>query len=57
MCVDAASNIQASGVVKFQACDEQRCYPPQTVKPRWKFKFVVPDRERSPLELRREFEQ
>jgi AhpC/TSA family/Disulphide bond corrector protein DsbC len=57
VCLDASSHIKASGVLRFQACDEQRCYPPQTVRPQWKFQFFPPDRQRSPDELQREFEQ
>jgi hypothetical protein len=56
-CLDADSRITASGALKFQACDEQRCYPPQTVEPQWKFQFLPPDRQRSPEEMQREFEQ
>jgi hypothetical protein len=57
VCLDSSSQIKASGVLKFQACDEQRCYPPQTVQPQWKFQFFPPDRQRSPDDLKREFEE
>ena len=57
LCLDPTSHIKASGVLKFQACDEQRCYPPQTVLPHWRFQFLPPDLERSPDKLKREFEQ
>jgi hypothetical protein len=57
LCVDPASRIHTSGVFKFQACDEQRCYPPQTVRVEWHFQFLVPDTQRSPDELKREFEK
>jgi hypothetical protein len=57
LCLDAASRIKASGALKFQACDEQRCYPPQTVLPQWRFQFIPPDLERSPDGLKREFEK
>lgn len=57
VCVDPASRIKEAGVLSFQACDEERCYPPQTVQPQWKFQFSPPDRERSPDELKREFER
>ena len=56
-CLDPASRIKASGVLKFQACDERQCYPPQTVRPQWTFLFVPPDRQRSPDDLKREFEE
>ena len=55
-CLDAASHIRVSGVLTFQACDPQQCYPPQTVVPKWSFQFLKPDRQRSPGELRRELE-
>jgi peroxiredoxin len=57
LCLDPTSRIKASGVLKFQACDEQRCYPPQTVLPQWHFQFLPPDWQRSPDELKREFEK
>ena len=57
LCVDAASRIHASGVLKFQACDEQRCYPPQTAPLQWRFQFLPPDMRRPPNELEREFEK
>ena len=56
LCLDPTSRIRASGVLKFQACDEQRCYPPQDVLPKWHFQFLPPDRQRSSDELKREFE-
>jgi hypothetical protein len=56
-CLDPTSHIKASGVFKFQACDERLCYPPQIVRPQWKLQFFRPDRQRSPNELRREFEE
>ena len=55
-CVDSTSHIKMSGVLKFQACDEHLCYPPQTVRPQWKLQFFGPDRQRSPDELKRESE-
>ncbi|HUK17850.1 MAG TPA: hypothetical protein VLW65_15605 [Bryobacteraceae bacterium] len=57
LCVDPALRIHASGVVKFLTCDDQRCYPPQTVRAQWHFQFLPPDMQRSPDELRREFER
>jgi len=32
-------------------------YPPQVVRPEWKFQFPPPDRQRSRDKLRREFEE
>ncbi len=57
LCLDPTSCINASGVLKFQVCDEQRCYPPQTVLPHWRFQFLPPDLQRSSDALKREFEQ
>jgi hypothetical protein len=57
LCLDSASRIKASGTLRFQACDDTRCYPPQTVQPQWSFHFIYPDRQRSRGELRRELEQ
>jgi hypothetical protein len=56
-CLDPASYLKTSGALKFQACDERICYPPQTVHPQWKFQFFRPDRQRSPDALKREFEE
>jgi peroxiredoxin len=56
LCLDPTSHITASGVLRFQACDEQQCYPPQTLPLHWKFDYVPLDRQRSPDELKREFE-
>lgn len=55
-CLDAQSQITASGVVEMQACDERQCFPPKSIPLAWKFKFIAPDRQRSPVDLRREFE-
>ena len=56
-CLDPTSRIKASGLLTFQACDDERCYPPQTVRPQWRFRFIPPDQQRSPNELLREFER
>jgi hypothetical protein len=40
----------------MQACDDRQCFPPKSIPLEWKFKFIVPDRQRSPVDLRREFE-
>ncbi len=57
VCQDSGSNVKATGVVTFQACNERQCYPPESVAVEWKFHFVPPNRERASPELRREFEQ
>lgn len=55
-CLDAQSQISASGVLEMQACDDRQCFPPKSIPLAWKFKFIAPDRQRSPVDLRREFE-
>jgi hypothetical protein len=57
VCLDSSSEVKASGVVRFQACDERQCYPPKSIPLEWKFRFMPPDLEPAPRELRREFEQ
>ena len=57
LCVDPALRIHTSGVVKFQACNDQRCDPPQTVRVAWTFQFLQPDMQRSPDELRLDLER
>ena len=55
-CLDAQSQITASGSLEMQACDDRQCFPPKSIPLAWKFKFIAPDRQRSPVDLRREFE-
>jgi hypothetical protein len=55
VCLDKAGNIRAKGKINLQVCDDRKCFPPQSVPLEWKFKFLMPDLERSPIELRREF--
>jgi hypothetical protein len=57
VCLDSGANVRATGAVSFQACNDRQCYPPQSIAVEWKFHFVPPDLERTPPELRREFEQ
>jgi hypothetical protein len=55
-CLDNQSQVSASGVLEMQACNDRQCFPPKSVRLVWKFKFIAPDRQRSPVDLRREFE-
>jgi peroxiredoxin len=55
-CLDTQSQVGASGVLELQACDDRQCFPPKSIPLTWKFKFIAPDRQRSPVDLRREFE-
>lgn len=41
------------GSVRYQACDETKCFPPQTVPVELSLRLEPPDRERAPMELRR----
>lgn len=56
VCLDAQSQVTASGTLEMQTCDDRRCFPPKSIPLAWKFKFIAPDRQRSPVDLRREFE-
>ena len=53
---DHTLTVAASGVLELQACDDRQCFPPKSIPLTWKFKFIAPDRQRSPVDLRREFE-
>ncbi len=55
-CLDTQSQAGAIGVLELQACDDRQCFPPKSIPLTWKFKFIAPDRQRSPVDLRREFE-
>lgn len=55
-CLDAQSQLSASGTLEMQACDNRQCFPPKSIPLSWKFRFIAPDRQRSPVDLRREFE-
>ncbi|HEY3738957.1 MAG TPA: protein-disulfide reductase DsbD domain-containing protein [Bryobacteraceae bacterium] len=57
LCVDPTTHISLTGTLKYQACDDKLCFPPQTVHPKWTFRFLYPDMHRSPGELWRELEQ
>jgi hypothetical protein len=39
--------------LRYQACDDRKCYVPETVALEWRFHFEGLDRERAPLSLRR----
>lgn len=56
-CLDSESRVKARGTLSFQSCDQRQCFPPESIPVAWEFHFVAPDLERSPPELRREFEQ
>lgn len=41
------------GSVRYQACSETLCYPPETVPVKWQLRYEAHDRERAPQQLRR----
>jgi hypothetical protein len=51
--LDADGNLTIEGALKYQACDERICYPPETIPVRWILKVEAHDRERAPAELQR----
>jgi peroxiredoxin len=55
-CLAQEEYISASGVLEMQTCDERQCFPPRSIPLAWKFRFIAADRQRSPADLRREFE-
>lgn len=46
------SKVTLEGGLKYQACNERLCYPPETVKVTWTFDLEAHDSERVPAELR-----
>jgi hypothetical protein len=51
--LDAAGNLTIEGALKYQACDDKVCYPPETVPVRWTLQVEAHDRERAPADLQR----
>jgi hypothetical protein len=41
------------GSLRYQACDDRKCYLPETVPLEWRFRFEGLDRERAPVSLQR----
>jgi hypothetical protein len=41
-------------VLRYQACDDKVCYPPDTVPVHWTLQVEGHDRERAPAELQRQ---
>ncbi len=41
------------GGLRYQACDDKLCYPPETIPVRWTLQVEAHDRERAPSELQR----
>lgn len=51
--LDAEGKLTIEGTLKYQACDDKVCYPPETVPVRWTLQPEALDRERAPGELQR----
>jgi hypothetical protein len=51
--VDTEGKLTIEGTLKYQACDDKLCYPPETVPVRWSLQVEGHDRERAPAELQR----
>ena len=51
--VGPQSDLVLKGSLRYQACDDRECYPPETVPVTWRFRFEGLDRERVPAELQR----
>jgi hypothetical protein len=44
--VDNHGNFSVEGLLRYQACDDRTCYPPQTVPTKWTFHYIGFDRQR-----------
>ena len=51
--LDAEGKLTIEGALKYQACDDRTCYPPETVPVHWTLQVEGHDRERAPAELQR----
>jgi hypothetical protein len=51
--LDVEGRLTMEGALKYQACDDKLCYPPETVPVRWTLQVEGHDRERAPAELQR----
>ena len=49
--LDTEEKLTIEGALKYQACDDKLCYPPETVPVRWSLQVEGHDRERAPAEL------
>lgn len=53
--VTPAGELTLKGSLRYQACDDRKCYLPETVPLEWRFHFEGLDRERAPVSRQREF--
>ena len=51
--VSASGELVLKGSLRYQACDDRECYPPETAPLEWRFHFEPLERERAPVELQR----
>jgi len=51
--VTTSGEVVLKGALRYQACDDRECYPPETVPVEWRFEFQGMERERAPAELQR----
>ena len=51
--LDAEGKLTIEGGLKYQACDDKICYPPETVPVHWTLQVDAHDRERAPADLQR----
>jgi hypothetical protein len=49
--VNLAGELIVKGTLRYQACDDHKCYVPQDVPLEWRFKYNGLDRQRVPREL------
>jgi hypothetical protein len=49
----ADPRLELTGSLEYQACSDERCYPPASLPLRWTVKLLPLDRERAPEALRR----
>ena len=51
--VGSTGELILKGSLRYQACDDRKCYLPETVPLEWRFQFEGLDRERAPVSLQR----
>ena len=51
--VGSTGDLILKGSLRYQACDDRKCYLPETAPLEWRFHFEGLDRERAPVSLQR----
>lgn len=54
VCLDPESRLRIHGSLNVQACDDMRCFPPESIPLEWNIGFLPPDPQRVPEALQRE---